>query len=199
MNLDFEPLVSGRSDEFTALVRTIRAELDKIARGYQLTFDTTGSIGNYPIEDATAPGGADAIFIMGYDYRTAGSASAGSIAPLAGPGYDLIDTVQAYTDRVPASRLILGIPYYGRAWSTVSDQPRAKTRTGAKYGRSASVTYANAVDAGRGSTAGATTRRESSAWFAYRAPELHRGVRLRHDLARGLLRRRPEPPGQVRH
>ena len=167
VNLDFEPLVSGRSDEFTALVRTIRSELDKVARGYQLTFDTTGRPSNYPIEDATAPGGADAIFIMGYDYRNAGSASAGSIAPLAGPSYDLLDTVQAFTDRVPASKLILGIPYYGRAWSTTSDQPRAATRTGAKYGWSTSVTYDNAAALAKAHGRRYDTR-ESAAWFAYK-------------------------------
>jgi spore germination protein YaaH/flagellar hook assembly protein FlgD len=167
VNLDFEPLVSGRSDEFVALIRSIRAELARIARGYQVTFDTTGSIGNYPIEAATAPGAADAIFIMGYDYRTASSGSAGSIAPLNGSGYDLIDTVLAYTERVPARRLILGIPYYGRAWSTLSDGPRAKTRTGTKYGPSASVTYANAVELAR-QHGRRYDSRESSAWVAYR-------------------------------
>ena len=57
VNLDFEPLVSGYDTQFTALVRTVRAELDKVAKGYQITFDTLGFIGNYPIEDATAPGG----------------------------------------------------------------------------------------------------------------------------------------------
>ncbi len=72
-NLDFEPIVAGYSDEFTALVRKVRSELNNVAPGYQLTFDTTGSIGNQPIANATAPGGADAVFIMGYDYRTAGS------------------------------------------------------------------------------------------------------------------------------
>lgn len=167
VNLDFEPIVAGRADEFVALVRTIRSELDRIARGYQLTFDTTGSIGNYPIEAATAPGGADAIFIMGYDYRTAGSPTAGSISPLTAPGYDLVDTLLAYTERVPARRLILGIPYYGRAWSTVSAALRAKTQSGARYGRSASVTYASAVELAR-----RYGRRydpaEATAWFAYR-------------------------------
>ena len=81
VNLDFEPLASGRADEFVAFVRSLRSELDKLARGYQVTFDTTGWIGNYPIEAATAPGAADAVFVMGYDYRTAGSSVAGSIAP----------------------------------------------------------------------------------------------------------------------
>ena len=159
VNLDFEPLVSGRSDEFVALVRTIRSELKKISRGYQLTFDTMGSIGNYPIEAAIEPGGADAIFIMGYDYRTAGSGRAGSIAPLTGSGYDLVDTILSYTDRVPASRLILGLPYYGRAWSTVSNAPRAATQSGTKYGPSASVTYANAVALAKRRAAATTAAR----------------------------------------
>ena len=167
INLDFEPLVAGRSDEFVALVRTIRTELNRIARGYQLTFDTTGWIGNYPIEAATAPGAADAIFIMGYDYRTASSGSAGSIAPLGGPGYDLVDTVLAFTDRVSARKLILGVPYYGRAWSTVSDKPRSKTRTGSKYGWSTSVTYANAVALAK-QHGRRYDRRDASAWIAYK-------------------------------
>jgi spore germination protein YaaH/flagellar hook assembly protein FlgD len=166
-NLDFEPLVAGRSDEFVALVRTIRAELTRIARGYQLTFDTTGWIGNYPIEAATAPGAADAIFIMGYDYRTAASGSAGSIAPLGGPTYDLVDTVLAFTDRVPARKLILGVPYYGRAWSTVSAKPRSKTHTGTKYGWSASVTYENAVALAK-QHGRRYDRRDASAWIAYK-------------------------------
>ncbi len=167
VNLDFEPLVSGRADEFVALVRSIRSELNRIHKGYQLTFDTTGYIGNYPIEAATAPGGADAIFIMGYDYRTASAGSAGSIAPLGGPAYDLVDTILAFTDRVPPGKLILGIPYYGRAWSTVSGKPRARTQTGAKYGWSTSVTYANAVALAKQHRR-QYDRRDASAWIAYK-------------------------------
>ncbi len=101
INLDFEPIVSGRADEFTAFVRTLRAELDKLAKGYQLTFDATGWIGNYPIEDATAAGAADAVLIMGYDYRGSSASTAGSVAPLGGPAYDIGDTLDAYLDRVP--------------------------------------------------------------------------------------------------
>ena len=118
INLDFEPLASGYADEFVALVRAIRGELNRIRSGYQLTFDTTGSIGNYPLERSLAAGAADAVFVMGYDYRTSGSSSAGSIDPLSGPRYDLTDTVRAYTARVKPSRVILGLPWYGRAWST---------------------------------------------------------------------------------
>jgi spore germination protein YaaH/flagellar hook assembly protein FlgD len=145
VNLDFEPLASGYDTHFTALVRTIRAELDRVAPGYQLTFDTTGYIGNYPIEEATAPGGADAIFIMGYDYRGASSSPVGSVAPLTRSGYDIRDTVAAYAARVSPSKLILGVPYYGRAWSTNTDLLGASNTSGGANPASATVVYETAL------------------------------------------------------
>ena len=145
-NLDFEPIASGYADEFTALVRSVRAELDKVAKGYQLTFDATGYIGNYPIEDATAAGGADAVFVMGYDYRSSASSPVGSVAPIGGALYDVGDTVRAYTSRIPASKVILGVPYYGRAWSTASNTLNAANTSGAKNGTSVTVLYETARD-----------------------------------------------------
>ncbi|MFL5778909.1 MAG: glycosyl hydrolase family 18 protein [Chloroflexota bacterium] len=146
VNLDFEPLASGYAEEFTALVRTVRAEFDKVARGYQITFDTTGWLGNYPIAAATAAGGADAVFIMGYDYRTASASKAGSIAPIGGPAYDIRETLDSYLAQVPASKLILGVPYYGRAWSTDSSGLNANNTSGTKFGASTTVLYDTAAD-----------------------------------------------------
>ncbi|HYM84354.1 MAG TPA: cell wall-binding repeat-containing protein, partial [Candidatus Dormibacteraeota bacterium] len=145
VNLDFEPIVSGYSDQFTAFVKTLRAQLDAIAPGYQLTFDTTGYIGNYPIADATGTGAADAVFIMGYDYRSDSSSTAGSIAPLGGPSYDITETVASYLTRIPASRIILGVPYYGRAWSTTTNALDAPNQSGATYGYSTAVVYDTAA------------------------------------------------------
>ena len=167
VNLDFEPIVAGYSDEFTALVRAVRRELNAIAPGYQLTFDAMGSIGNQPIAEATGPGGADAVVIMGYDYRTAGSLVAGSISPLSGPVYDLNDTIRAFTARVPASRLILGVPYYGRAWSTATSELHSKTLNPAKYGAVAEPYYTQAADLA--ATYGRRYDRvEEAPWAAYR-------------------------------
>jgi spore germination protein YaaH len=167
INLDFEPLVKGQEDNFVALIHAIRADFTAIAPGYHLTYDVMGRLSNFPLEASVGADGADAIFIMGYDYRIASSSSAGSVDPLAGPVYDLADTVAAYRAHVPANRLILGIPYYGRSWPTVSDAKNAKTQTGSKYGSSASVTYDSAVPLvakyGR-----RFDSRENSAWFAYR-------------------------------
>lgn len=167
VNLDFEPLVSGYEDEFVAFVRTLRGELDRFAPGYQITFDTLAELGNYPLADLLAPGGADAVFVMGYDYRTASASSAGSIAPLGGPRYDVTETVARYLARIPPDQVILGVPYYGRAWSTVSDTLNAPTQTGAQYGYSSSVVYDTAAE-----LALQHGRRydpvEQVAWFVYR-------------------------------
>ena len=146
VNLDFEPIVATYADEFTALVRSVRAELNRIAPGYQLTFDTTGWIGNYPIEAATASGGADAVMVMGYDYRGGSSNPVGSVAPIGGSGYDVGDTVAAYIQRLPPSKIILGVPYYGRVWSTATDTVHAANISGAKNGASTTVVYSTAVD-----------------------------------------------------
>ena len=166
VNLDFEPLVSGMDGQFVALISQIRDRLDAIHRGYQITFDTTGHIGNYPIERATTSG-ADAIFIMGYDYRGSTSSPVGSVAPLSRSGYDIRDTVAAYAARVPPSKLILGVPYYGRAWSTSSNVVHATNISGTKYGASTTVTYVNAVPyfADHGKQYETT---EQVAWTVYR-------------------------------
>jgi spore germination protein YaaH/flagellar hook assembly protein FlgD len=166
VNLDFEPLVSGYETEFVSLLQTFRTELNRIHAGYQLTYDTTGYIGNYPIEASVASGAADAIFIMGYDYRTSSATYAGSIDPLSGPAYDLADTVRAFTARVVPSKVILGLPWYGRAWSTVSSAVNAKNQSGTKFGASTAVNYTSVVDLvakyGR-----RWDSREQTPWIAY--------------------------------
>ncbi len=166
INLDFEPIASGHAADFTALVRSIRTELDALAPGYQLTFDSTAQPGSYELENLTAAGAADAAFVMAYDFRSDGAANAGSIAPLNGPLYDINDTVRTYLARVPASKIVLGLPYYGRAWSTVSNALNAKTQSGTKYGSSTSVFYATAAG-----LAASNIRNydpvERSPWLAY--------------------------------
>ena len=167
VNVDFEPIASGHAANFTAFVRSLRAELDAVAPGYEITVDTTGHVGNYELANLVAPGGADAIFLMGYDFRGSGAATAGAIAPIGGTLYDVSEAVQTFLRHIPASSLILGVPYYGRAWSTVSDAPNAKTQTGTRYGSSVTAEYQTAA-----TLAEENGRRydsvEQSAWTAYR-------------------------------
>jgi spore germination protein YaaH len=167
VNLDFEPILPGYADEFTDLVRAVRRELDAVAPGYQLTFDAMATVGDQPIAEATAPGGADAVVVMGYDFRTSGSSVAGSISPLHGAGYDLTDTVRAFLAETTASKVILAVPYYGRAWSTETSHLHSRTLHPGRYGDVAEPYYDQAAD-----LAAVHGRRydrvEESPWAAYR-------------------------------
>jgi spore germination protein YaaH len=150
VNLDFEPIANGTtgSNGFVNFVRELRTALDKVHTGYEIVFCATGHIGNYNAASLLAvPGGADAVFIMGYDFRTGSPALAGSIDPLTSPKiFDLTDSVNEYKARAPVSSIILGLPYYGRAWSTGTNQnlnaPPGDIPT---YGGPASVYYSTAA------------------------------------------------------
>ena len=76
---------------------------------------------------ALAPN-VDAFFVMAYDMNfdnTPNHASAD--APLNGWTYDDTKLVAQYTSKAPASKLILGVPYYGYKWSVA--QPAANAAT----------------------------------------------------------------------
>jgi spore germination protein YaaH len=167
VNLDFEPIASTQEDNYRIFVQTLRSELDKLHPGYELTFCGTGATGYYDVAGLTAPGAADAVFIMGYDFRTGSSAYAGSIDPLTSPKpvYDLTSVVHTWASRTSASKIILGLPYYGIAWSTTSNAPNATVIKGSACSPT-SVFFAQAA------SLAATNGRnydsvEQSAWTSY--------------------------------
>jgi len=131
INIDFEPIPRGQRDNFTALVRDLRAALDAVRPAdrppYQLTYDSTGYYSSYDVAALGRPGAADADYIMGYHYRGTWSKTAGSNAPMGGSRYDVVDTVRAFLKMVPASRIILGVPLYGHAWPTATSALHART------------------------------------------------------------------------
>jgi spore germination protein YaaH len=148
VNLDFEPIAPGQSANYVAFVRSLRVELDKVHAGYELTFCGTGRPNTYDLPNLLAPGAADAVFIMGYDFRGGSPATTGSIDPLTSPyiSFDLTDAVNAYLAKVGPSKVILGLPWYGHAWSTgavnTGNTPPADPNT---YGQPAAVYYSTAA------------------------------------------------------
>ena len=144
--------------------------LNAVAKGYQLTFDTTGWIGNYPIEAATAAGGADAIVIMGYDYRI------GLVQPGRLDRADRRpDATTSATRSRPTSARDPGLEGHPRRAVL---RPRlvdlehvashAKNISGTKYGASSTVVYDDRPRVRRRPRQGATTPVEGVAWTAYR-------------------------------
>jgi spore germination protein YaaH len=148
VDLDFEPIAPGQSANYVAFVKTLRAQLDLVHPGYELTFCATGRPTTYDLANLLAPGAADAVFIMGYNLRGGSPAVTGSIDPLTSPllNYDITDTVNAFLAQAPASKIILGLPWYGEAWSTgtvnTGNVPPASPAT---YGQPAEVYYSTAA------------------------------------------------------
>ena len=155
------------------------SELNRVARGYQLTFDTTGWIGNYPIQAATGSKAADAVVVMGYDYRTRRNARVGSVAPIGRA--DLRHPRHDRRIRV-AHPGLAGHP--GRAVlrpRLVDDSASLNARniSGTKYGASTTVVYGTAAeyakDHGR-----KYDPVEGVAWTAYKRQNCTGDLRLRH-------------------
>ena len=73
---------------------------------------------------------ADQVILMGYDYHTMKSSQAGPIAPLhamAKSGGSIEKSLESLTGRVPDNKTILGIPFYGYEWETVSEKYQSET------------------------------------------------------------------------
>ena len=139
VNVDFEPIPRGQKGNFTDLVRRIRAELDARGPGYQLTFDVVGHFESYDVGGALAPGGADAVYLMGYHYAGTFSTIAHGTAPLGGRRYSVADAIRALRRVARPSQLIVGVPYYGHLWPTASGALNARTT-----GRGYDVLYSSA-------------------------------------------------------
>jgi len=131
VNVDYEGLNGrcGTADSswarhtFTNFVASLRAALPG---GSYLSVDTYASSAIDPLsffDPAGLAGSADALFVMAYDleysnyYRPPASCSSfclGPTAPLSGYYYNDSTIAGWYKATVPASKLILGVPYYGR-------------------------------------------------------------------------------------
>ena len=163
VNVDFEPIPGGHKASFTDLVRRIRTELDARGPGYQLTFDVPGHFESYDVGGALEPGGADAVYLMGYHYAGTFSTIAHGTAPLGGPRYSVADAIRGLRTVARPSQLMVGVPYYGHLWPTVSGALNARTTAGGY-----DVLYSNArlIGATRGTTYDPVEQVERVAWRA---------------------------------
>jgi spore germination protein YaaH len=136
VNLDFEPVSTTLRDQYTSFVRQLKAGLTGAGVGSYLTVCTMGGAAvwasGYDLAGLTAAGAAEAVFVMGYDFSWSGSARAGGVAPMESPYVlDVQDSIDSYLSIIPGSKIIFGVPYYGRTWLTTSDALNATTVSGA--------------------------------------------------------------------
>ncbi|MFC5402840.1 glycosyl hydrolase family 18 protein [Cohnella soli] len=170
VDLDWEYPVSGglagnkhRPEDkrnFTLLLQTLRDKLNaagtKDGRTYLLTIAVGAAqenVGN--IEAKNVAGIVDWINLMTYDYHGDWEKKSGHNAPLYGDSADPISaqenidfTVQAYkNDGVPAAKLVMGVPFYGRSWTGcgTADHGQYSSCSGSTDGTLGSGSYSYAT------------------------------------------------------
>jgi hypothetical protein len=154
VNLDFEPMPNSLQSQYTAFVREVKAKLLGIGAGSYLTVAATGGAASwdegYDLVGLTAAGAADAVMARGYDFNWSGSARAGGVAPIDSPYVlDVGDAMAAYRAQLPGSKIIWGVPYYGRAWTTTGAELNGRTcrSTGACAHATWAPRYVDALEA----------------------------------------------------
>lgn len=119
--VDVEGIDDGDIPAFGAFVGRLRAALRSDESAATVTATTGAGRQGAALALAATLAGADRIFLMGYDYRTAAS-EPGASAPLVrrdGADRSLTWSLDLYAAAgVPVERTLLGLPLYGLAWPT---------------------------------------------------------------------------------
>jgi Glycosyl hydrolases family 18/S-layer homology domain len=129
VNLDFEPMPNALQAAYTQFVRDVRSAIGPAAH---LSVATTGGAATwdegYDLVRLTAPDAADALMVMAYDLNWSGSARAGGVAPIDSPyALDVNTALADHLATVAPDKLIWGVPYYGRAWTTTGSTVNGRT------------------------------------------------------------------------
>lgn len=138
VNIDFEGMASSNKAAFTAFMQNLSNQLKAADPNYEVTVALYAVDWNAVFDIPNLVNYVDLFIIMGYDYYWTGSTNAGPTAPLynfeTSYNYTLARSITYYLNQgVPNSKLLLGLPYYGREWSTNSNSIPSAT-TGAYSG-----------------------------------------------------------------
>jgi hypothetical protein len=119
VNFDFEGEGSGDQAGLTNLITSVAGSLRAVDPHWQITMDTYAS-------SAGDPGGfyniaalgqvVDAFFVMDYELNLSGTPS--SASPLTSGMFSTETTLEQYDAAVPASKVIIGTPFFGIDWPT---------------------------------------------------------------------------------
>ena len=118
INVDIEGLDPLSVVEYGDFVGRLRSAVVAVDAGDRVTVATQANVLGAAMAAAAVAAGADRAFMMGYDYRVAGS-SPGATSPLEHRDgeRDLAWSIELYAmTGVPPERILLGLPLYGMTW-----------------------------------------------------------------------------------
>lgn len=166
VSIDFEGVPHARKGDLVTFLGELRAALAAALPDPVLTIATPAVDWGDAFDYDQLAANCDQLVVMAYGYHWSGSATTGPVAPLGGWGtYDVPWTVNDYVGAgTPREKMLLGVPYYGYEWGTVSGAAGAATT-----GNGLARTYAQA--AGDATLFGSMWDAPSSTpWMAYQDP-----------------------------
>jgi spore germination protein YaaH len=178
VNIDFETFSASTSTEraqFANFMDQLADRMHSEIPGSHVSVDIIGSsaISTSLIYDVRALGqtSIDAIMVMAYDFHTTGSTYAGPVAPLYGSQYwyTVSRAMRDMKSQAPASKLIMGVPYYGLEYiveQNTWDNKNGRVKSGgiASYRSITDSKY----DAWHNNTTIKWDNREKMRWYKYR-------------------------------
>ncbi|MDF2158326.1 glycoside hydrolase family 18 protein [Algoriphagus sp. CAU 1675] len=136
---DNNPFRPEDKENFVSMLKSFRAALDSLGQlhgKHYLTTIASGGFRNYlEVNDmAEAQKYLDFVNIMAYDFYTAGDLVTGhhaNLFPNGAKGRSAQTTVEEHMEfGVPAEKLVLGVPFYGRMWEKVTPVENGLFQTG---------------------------------------------------------------------
>ncbi len=126
VNIDFEGVPSSQKTALTNFMINLCNQMHSSIPGSQVSIDLYSVDWNGVFDIAAMNPYVDLFIIMGYDYYYGGSTTAGPCDPLYQFGttynYTLSKSVTYYLNKgASKNKLILGLPYYGREYTTTSN------------------------------------------------------------------------------
>lgn len=186
VNIDFEGLPSPQRQNMVQFITDLATTFHSAIPGSEVTLAMPAVDWSNAWDYSALASVSDGLFIMGYDYHWSGSDYAGAVAPLSGGTYNVTWTVNDYLSKTgnQANKLILGVPYYGIEWPTVSSSPGAAT-TGSGSAQIYRTAFSRAQTYGRNWDASSQTP-----WYAYNSSGWFQGwyddeesLALKYNLA----------------
>ena len=130
VNIDFEGVPGSQKENLVTFMEELTQTFHEENTQFQVTIAMPAVDWRDAFDYKALAEACDGLMIMGYDYHYSGSSVAGPVAPLKGWGtFNVQWTVDDYISKTGDQRdkLILGCPYYGYQWPTVSGEKGTPT------------------------------------------------------------------------
>lgn len=130
VNIDFEGVSSSQKANLSTFITALNERFHAEIPGATVTLDTPSVDWSGAFDYDVLAENSDGLMIMAYGYHWGGSENAGPISPIDGGSRNLLWTISDYLQwggSQNRDKFILGLPWYGYDWPTVSQDKGAAT------------------------------------------------------------------------